>query len=391
MASNESLKIEVHDNLEKVGALRAEWDALLSDFPHATVFSTLEWLLPWWRAFRRNSELRVLAFRNAQNSLVGLAPLAIISSRDFGPELPILRLLGDGTHDSDNLDLPVRVGYEAPVSRALVEWLEGEAGCWSICQFRTLPAPSLVGNRLVEELRARRWRVFTSTRPQTVVSLPETWEAYLKSLSSKERGKIGLRTRRLEKKYTIDIYKCASDPALDSALQALYELHGKHWQKRGLPGTLHVPARRQFYRELAGQLLARQRLDFWLLKADGKIVAAQFGLRYGGTVFSLQEGYDPEYAADSVGYVLRSQVLKTLIAEGIRKYDFLGGTDDSKIRWGGEVKHYLNLQFARSGTRGSVYLSLEHKKAKAKVWIRDRLPKRMWQTLKRTSESQRED
>jgi CelD/BcsL family acetyltransferase involved in cellulose biosynthesis len=158
-----------------------------------------------------------------------------------------------------------------------------------------------------------------------------------------------------------------------------------------LPGTLHVAARRQFYWELAGQLLARQRLDFWLLKADGKTVAAQFGLRYGTTVFSLQEGYDPDYAADSVGYVLRSHVLRTLIAEGIRKYDFLGGTDDSKLRWGGEVKQYLNLQFARGGTRGSLYLSLEHSKAKAKVWIRERLPKLVWQTLKRAGESERDD
>jgi CelD/BcsL family acetyltransferase involved in cellulose biosynthesis len=391
MASNESLKTEVYESSERVVALGAEWDALLSSFPHATVFSTLEWLLPWWRAFGRDSELRVIAFRNAQNSLVGIAPLSIISSRDFGPELPVVRLLGDGTHDSDNLDLPVQVGYEASVSQALLKWLEGAAGRWSICEFRTLPAQSPVGNRLLEDLHARRWRVFTSTRPQTVVSLPETWEAYLKGLSSKERGKIGLRTRRLEKKYAIEIYKCASDRDLDPALRALYELHGKHWQNRGLPGTLHVAARRQFYWELAGQLLARQRLDFWLLKADGKTVAAQFGLRYGTTVFSLQEGYDPDYAADSVGYVLRSHVLRTLIAEGIRKYDFLGGTDDSKLRWGGEVKQYLNLQFARGGTRGSLYLSLEHSKAKAKVWIRERLPKLVWQTLKRAGESERDD
>jgi CelD/BcsL family acetyltransferase involved in cellulose biosynthesis len=389
MSANKSLRTEIYDSVEKVEALRGEWNNLLVDFPHATVFSTLEWLLPWWRAFGRDSQLRVLAFREAQN-LVGLAPLLITSSRDFGPELSVLRLLGDGSHDSDNLDLPVRAGYEEPVSLALLEWLKREVRQWSICQFRTLPSQSLVGNRLLKHLHACRWRVFTSPHPQTAVSLPETWEAYLKCLSSKERGKIGLRARRLEKKYVVEIHKCACERELDSTLQALYQLHGKHWQSQGLPGTLQAPARRQFYSDLARQLLTQQRLDFWLLKADGKIVAAQFGLRYGETVFSLQEGYDPNYAADSVGYVLRSQVLKRLIADGIRKYDFLGGTDDSKMRWGAEVKHYQNLEFASRGSRGSLCLSLKHRTAKARIWIRERLPAPIWHALEWARGSRRQ-
>src|SRR5262249_12705562 len=152
------------------------------------------------------------------------------------------------------------------------------------------------------------------------------------------------RFRRLEKKYRVEICKCHEAGELESALHSLYKLHRKHWRLRGLTGTLHLPARQGFYHELANLLLAGNHLDFWLLKANDKIVAAQFGLRYGDTVFSLQEGFDPEYAADSVGYVLRSQVLKSLINEGIRKYDFLGGTDESKVRWGAVVRSYVNLE-----------------------------------------------
>jgi CelD/BcsL family acetyltransferase involved in cellulose biosynthesis len=292
-------------------------------------------------------------------------------------------LMGDGSHDSDNLDLPVRPAWEAEFSQTVFEWMEQQSSAWDVCQLRTLPAHSPVGNRLLNLLKARGWKTFVSSRPQSVVELPNTWEAYLKRLSSKERGKIGLRARRLEKKYHIEIRKCTEESELDVALKALFELHGKHWQLRGLPGTLHAPERRRFYRELAGLLLACQRLEMWLLEADGKIVATQFGLRYGNTVFSLQEGFDPEYSADSVGYVLRSQVLKNLIAAGIRKYDFLGGADDSKLRWGAEVRNYLNLEFARPWTRGSVHLQLKYKTSETKAWLREYLPAAAWQTLKR--------
>ena len=36
----------------------------------------------------------------------------------------------------------------------------------------------------------------------------------------------------------------------------------------------------------------------------------------------------------SVGYVLRGRLLRNLIDRGIRRYDFLGGEDESKTRWG---------------------------------------------------------
>jgi len=219
-------------------------------------------------------------------------------------------------------------------------------------------------------------------RPASAIPLPTTWQDYLQQLSAKERGKIGLRTRRLEKKYRVLIRRCAEEGEIDSLLRALYELHGKHWEQRGLSGTLHSPARRQFYGELARILLARHRLEFWLLELQGKVVAAQFGLRHETTVFSLQEGFDPDYAADSVGYVLRSQVLKQLIADGVRRYDFLGGTDESKMRWGAEVKSYLNLHFARPLSRGSVYLMVTNKSAQSKNWLRNHLPAGVWEGFK---------
>jgi CelD/BcsL family acetyltransferase involved in cellulose biosynthesis len=378
------MQIEVYDSLEHLDNLRSDWDALLAEFPSATTFSTLEWLIPWWRAFAGNSRLRILAARNESRLLVGLAPLALTSDRRLGRDIRFLQLMGDGSHDSDNLDLPVRPGCEAEFSRALIDWLEAHHSDWDVCQFRTLPSDSPTGTQLRKDVEARGWRITVSTRPQSVVDLGETWDSYLKRLSSKERGKIGLRSRRLEKKYQdIKIRKCGTSSELEYALRALFDLHGKHWNLRGLPGTLHSPARRQFYRELAGSLLARQRLEFWVLELDGKTTAAQFGLRHGDAVFSLQEGFDPDYSSDSVGYVLRSQVLKNLMADGVRKYDFLGGTDDSKIRWGAEVRNYVNLEFARPRSRGSFHLSVRDKSAEARDWLRQRLPPLVWKTVKR--------
>jgi CelD/BcsL family acetyltransferase involved in cellulose biosynthesis len=293
--------------------------------------------------------------------------------------------MGDGSHDSDNLDLPVMAGFESRFAASLLRYLKDQHAIWDFCELNTLPPQSPGADAFRQVLAQEKWVVSENDRPASAIPLPATWEEYLKQLSSKERGKIGLRTRKLEKKYKVRIRKCKEESEIDPLLQALFELHGKHWQLRGLPGTLQSSARRQFYGELARMPLACNRLDLWVLELNEKIVAAQFGLRHGSTVFSLQEGFDPDYSADSVGYVLRSQVLKNLIADGIRRYDFLGGADESKLRWGAETGHYLDLRFARPLSIGAAYLRTRDYAAETKSWLRRNLPESVWQMLHKTN------
>ena len=382
MASDPNLTISVHENLESLEPLRPEWSALLSEYPYSTTFSTYEWLASWWRAFGGGDKLLVLAFREAAPSatLVGLAPLTVTMHKSFPFRLRMLRLMGDGSHDSDNLDLPVKPGFEERFAESLLHFLESKRHAWDFAELNTMPPQSPGAKALQQALARRNWEVVENQRPASAIPLPGTWEEYLSSLSAKERGKIGLRTRRLEKRYEVRIQKCVAEGELNLFLGALYELHGKHWQRRGLPGTLHLPARRQFYRELAGLLLKRSRLELWALGLKEQIVAAQFGLRHGSTVFSLQEGFDPDYAGDSVGYVLRSQVLKQLISDGVRRYDFLGGIDESKKRWGAEAEHYLDLKFARPFSVGAAYLQTRRYAVRSKSWMRQNVPA-VWEVL----------
>src|SRR5262245_5717403 len=249
-----------------------------------------------------------------------------------------------------------------------------------------LPSASSVCHCIVDLLQSRGWSPYISKRPQSVIELPETWEQYGKMLSAKERGKIGLRFRKLEKKYKLEIRKCAEESELERSLNALFDLHGKHWQQRGLPGTFDIKERRQFYQELSSLLLKKGLLEFWVLKLNDQVVAAQFGFRYDKTVFSLQEGFDPAFSADSVGYVLRSQVLKSIIERGIRAYDFLGGTNESKMRWGATLKNYIDIEFARPSSMGSAYLRLKTKTAETKEWFRMRLPSPVLRTWKRIAQ-----
>ena len=84
--TNDKLALRVYESLEALQALLPAWEELLSEFPAATIFSTWEWLAPWWRAFGAGRNLMVLGFFDSNEKLVGLAPLAALSER-VGPGL----------------------------------------------------------------------------------------------------------------------------------------------------------------------------------------------------------------------------------------------------------------------------------------------------------------
>jgi len=359
---------------QELDALREPWEALLGDSDGPTIFSTPEWLGAWWRAFASDKQIASLAFANSGGELAGLAPL--YRDRLAGPlgyPLRRIRFVGDGSLDSDNLDLVIARGNEQRCVHALFDWLQADSG-WDVCELNTLPLDSASLPEIQRQLKDRQWTLRQSETPRSTITLPETWEKYLASISKKEKTKINYYTNRLKRRFEVGFSRCADPAELPASLESLFELHQKRWVLRGEPGSFASAERRKFYYEMAAAFLERKWLEFWLLKLDGKTVAAQYGFRYRDAVYSLQEGFDPALSPDRVGYLLRAHALKTLIGEGVRQYDFLGGEDPSKDRWGAQLLRYVNLQFARPHSLGSGYIKLDAAALDSKNWAKANLP-----------------
>jgi CelD/BcsL family acetyltransferase involved in cellulose biosynthesis len=241
---------------------------------------------------------------------------------------------------------------------------------------------------LVSDLKRRMWTLRHLERPRSRIPLPDTWESYLEqTISKKEKTKIGYYTNRLQKRFQVSITKCDSAQALPASLATLFALHQKRWQSKGGLGSFASKQRCELYYNMTPSLVERGWLEFWILQLDGKPVAAQYGLRYRDAVYSLQEGFDPAYSSDRVGYVLRAHVLKALIGQGIRQYDFLGEEDPSKNRWGAQVGSYADIHFARRLTQGAIYLRMDQTTRDLRNWVRTNLPAPLLRALRRDKSS----
>jgi CelD/BcsL family acetyltransferase involved in cellulose biosynthesis len=215
------------------------------------------------------------------------------------------------------------------------------------------------------------------------VDLPRTWNQYIEMLASDFRPLLTRYPRRLQSRFSVNISRLQRVEDLSAALQTLFTLHQMRWTGRGEPGAFADPRRRDFYLRMAKAFLQRGWLELWSLTLENETVATQFCFRYRDTVSLLQEGFHPKYTTEKVGYALRAHVLQAMIATGARRYDFLGGADAYKARFGSRQGKYLNLYFAGASWKGRLILILRQRSRALKAWLKTHLPQRVLALLQR--------
>jgi CelD/BcsL family acetyltransferase involved in cellulose biosynthesis len=371
-ASAEPMGVHLCHTWPELEQFRSDWNILLASCSDASIFQTPEWLSAWWQAYGEKKSLQTLIFTNAQGKTVGIAPLYMEEIRLGGLALKSLRIVGAGSGDSDALDFIIAPGYERICAETFLTWLTEKSKC-DLCALETLPQASLMAQHIAALMHDRGRQLYSETQPNFFIDLPATWQEYLDRLESSFRPLLTRYPKRLQSRYRVRMVRCEQEQDLSANLQTLFALHQMRWTGQGEPGAFSSAERRDFYFRMSRAFLERGWLEFWLLTLEDETVAAQFCFRYDNTVYLLQEGFHPKYAAEKIGYALRAHVLEEMIKTGATRYDFLGGADAYKTKYGSRAGSYLTLQFGRS-LRGRMYLAVQRHKQQTKQWLKSKLP-----------------
>ena len=190
------LAIETVSDPGRFLGLREEWNALLQQSRSDTIFLTWEWASSWWDAYGDGKDLWILLVRRA-GRLVGIAPFyRTRSAWKPRPHPPALHLVGDGSGDSDYLDLIAREGEEAEVATAVAEHLAQTTDTWTLLALNEMPADSPFLASFREALARAGFRLREERVPCAVADLPAEWESYVKSLKPRMRSKVRALVRR---------------------------------------------------------------------------------------------------------------------------------------------------------------------------------------------------
>jgi CelD/BcsL family acetyltransferase involved in cellulose biosynthesis len=382
LVSTPEYSVKAYANFRDLETIRPAWDELLDRYRLATTFSTWEWLASWSRTLGADRKPLVLGLFDRFQSLVGMACFSIKEETFCKSRIRVLRMLGDGSGDSDNLDFPAAPGFEDALAHNVLEYLRLHSFQWDMCEWNTLPHNSPVVASFIRETHRLGWSCTESSTVSSAIPLPPTWDDYLAMLPSEEHKNLLRYTKRLRNRYSMEVYKCMDVASIGRCLDALFRLHQGRWESIGEPGSFSLPQRREFYTDLSGALLERACLELWVLELNQEIAAVQFAFRHNDRVFQLQEGYDHTRPTDRVGFVLRGAVIKALIQEGVSVYDFLGGEDPYKKRWATQPGSYRNLRLAPRWSKGGILLKAANHAVSSKEWLRQQLPQSAWSMLR---------
>jgi CelD/BcsL family acetyltransferase involved in cellulose biosynthesis len=243
------------------------------------------------------------------------------------------------------MDAVVTPGFEMPFFLSVLERLSADGT--STLELRGLRATSPT----LEVLSAAAQTCgFTATREAEALSprvdLPDTWEAYLASLSKKDRHELRRKLRRLEGAGgDLELRVITDASGAEACLDTLFHLMrlSSHHKEE----FLQRPGMEAFFREMTAAMAGEDMLRLYLLTLDGQAVAAVLNFDVGGQLYMYNSGYDPEYAHYAVGLMSKALLLRDAIEQGRRCVDFLRGDESYKYDLGGKDLQVYRLVLTR--------------------------------------------
>lgn len=327
--------------------LEPAWNELAAKAGLDHPFLEYIWVRTWWECFGAGSTLQILLVK-ANEEIVAIAPLILTSIRMWG--IKVQRLGFFYNAHVPRADFLIAGSPQEAYDRIIWDHLSQRKD-WDLLQLCQLPEGSptlaaLAGYAARDGCRCVTWESGASPYLQ----LRGTWDRYFQGLAGKHRGNLRNRLKRLSEMDTVRVETITADADLPDALEAGLRLEAAAWKGENGTAIRSDPDVSRFYSTLAVRAAERGWTRLHFLRAGSRRIAFDYCLAYGGRIYLLKVGYDPEYAAYSPSNLLVCLSLKDMFEQGVvHQYDFLGESADWKRQWARcSTPHYWLFVFSRT-------------------------------------------
>jgi CelD/BcsL family acetyltransferase involved in cellulose biosynthesis len=342
-------------------ALEIPWNILAAGEP----MRSWDWLATWWTHYGNSDdrELHVLALYDESDdgtgTLVGIAPWYVERSGLYGN---VLHPLGSGHVCTDHLSLVARPDYIASVASTVADYLTENDDAWDQLELPSIDDGDEAMTLLAGELEARDALVSCQKAGNCwAIDLPESWDAYLTSISSSHRRHLRDSYKRKLEAGRCQWHRVRNATEFEETWAILVDLHQRRRQQLGDAGCFASREFAAFHREIAGILLEKGQLRLSWIELDGAPFTAEYHFNSPATVYTYQSGMDPDRSKDAPGRLSYCVTIKAAIEEGFTRFDFLRGDEPYKAHFRGvalptfDYQVFPNRRLAR--LRGQVTLA----------------------------------
>lgn len=335
--------------VELIDRLADQWRALCQEGPSDQPFYRPEWIGSYVRAFACEAELLLITARvNGQLKAV----LPLVKRWTYFSGLPARMLRSASNTHSCRFDLIRGAGQEGDAATLAVWSYLRESRDWDVLELRDVPeggsAEALV--RAAERDGFPTGQFLSLHSPFITLAGRSGDEWWLQQTDAKFRGNLRRRMHKLAAGGALTLRRIeTADP---EALQSFYDLELRGWKgKEGSAITNDLNTLR-FY-DLAASAAARfGYFSLYLLEWNGSLLAAHYGLTYGGVYYVPKLTYGEQFQQFAPGHVMIHEVVGDCVRGGLREFDFLGGSASWKKEWTRESRTLSYWYIFRPGPLG---------------------------------------
>ena len=285
-SSRQELAVEIFQSFQEIRVTQPSWDEAVERLG-GPIYMTFDWVRIWWSFYGGNNRLRIFVFR-AEGKIVGIVPLFVQRIGIPPLQMRVAKLIGAGI--PPKVFNPPLAEEQAPEAWArIAQELFVKDQCHLIAigplgeEYKA--AASLVKLGHDKPIIGRTEKVQRDVH--TIYHLPDTFDAYFESIESKERK---IRKKKLRDLEAMGIV--ATEVAFEAAdvvkeFERFAQAHTEQWNAEGRPGHFCAwPQGLDYNRDLVETHGKLDRVRFYKLLVDGKVVANQYTFAFGLTLFA---------------------------------------------------------------------------------------------------------
>ncbi len=338
------LGIEV-GGMEMLNSISNEWRQLCDHATNDEPFYRPEWISAHLKAFEPGAEFRLVVARE-KTEIQAVLPLVFERTHFCG--LPVIKYRSVTNRGTFRFDLLRRSGSEgASGVRNIWQFFRAMPG-WDVIEIASVPENGATEDLLQlarqDGFMTGSWEADSS--PYVNIADLEGADTYYLSKQYKRfRADLRRELRNISKLGTLSLDRIDNADGRD--LDDFFRLESSGWKGTNKTDIISK-GQKTFFEEIAQKAAEMGYLSFYMLRLDGRTIAAHFGLSYKGTYYSPKIAYDENYRRFGPGQLLIEMILKECIDRDLSKYEILGAPAKYKAMWTCRLRrHFFHYIFCK--------------------------------------------
>lgn len=333
------MKIDIIRSTDSWAVMQQEWDELLQKSHLNLPFLTFAFQQAWWQhqggGEWQNAELYIITGRGEDGALLGIAPLFHVEGQ--------LYLIG--SHEiADYLDFIARPQDLDDFVHAVLEALKADENSAQLTLYNILDESKTIESMQAAAQAAGLTVAEETLQPCPYIPLPESFDAYLESLDSKQAHELRRKVRKAARNVLPVSTEFVSEASeLDQALDDFFGLMTQEEDKL----KFLTPAMRAQMETIARAAFAGGWLQLVFLKVGRQRAAAYMNFDYDNRIWGYNAGFSNAHAQLSPGWLMMAEMMQRSIEDKKIVFDFMRGDEEYKYRFGAVNRYVKKVTIRR--------------------------------------------